>query len=94
MDRIIIGTILISPVLWIASILLTKEWKHFKKLVLINSALIICYLIVINFINWIHLGNDEYGLKIMTLNISLIVFHILLGFISSVIIYRKMKKGL
>ena len=91
-DWLIIGSFLISPFLWIASIMLTKDWRHFKKLIVINCAIIVCYLIVLNLTGRINIGHDEYGLRKLALNISCFVLHIILGFIASIIINGKMKK--
>ena len=93
MFELLIGTCLISPILWIVSVVLTLNWKHFKKLVVVNILLFITYISIIDFTNWVDLGHDEYGLGIIFLNIVLIVGHVILRFISCIIINRKIKKG-
>lgn len=94
MYELFLGAFLLSPFLWIISIYLTQHRKHFGKLVTINCLIFVCYILIINFTNWIDLGHDEYGLKTLVTNISLILLHILLGFISSVLIHRKIKKNI
>lgn len=91
MENLFVVTLFISPILWIISIKLTKNWKHFKKLALLNLLIFVCYFFILNFTKWIDLGDDAYGLGRLVTNVILIMIHVILGFISSLIIYKKMK---
>jgi len=82
----------ISPFLWIASIFLTKEWKQFKSFAIVNTLIFVLYIFILNFTELIDLGHDEYGLRILFMNIFLIIGHVLVGFIAGLIIKRRMKK--
>ncbi len=86
MYKLIAGTCLISPILWFVSVRLTQNWKHFKTLVVVDSILLLLYISIFNLTDWIDIGHDEYGLKILTINILLIVGHVIIGFISSIVI--------
>ena len=89
---ILIILIFISPFLWIESIILTKNWKHFTQFAIINTIIFILYYGVLNYTEIIDLGHDEYGLGVMFLNTLLIVSHILLGFVAALIIHHRKKK--
>ena len=71
--------VLISPILWISSIIILKDWKHFWKFFIANTVIILIYLILIFVPDLIDLGHDEYGLKKLMMVITAIFTHIILG---------------
>jgi len=91
MDNLFAVLILISPILWFLSIYLTMDWKHFRKLFLLNFLLFLLYMVTINFTNLIDIGHDEYGLGIIALNLMMILGHITLGLVTSLYIRSKYK---
>jgi len=92
MNDLLFVPIGLLSLLWVTSILLSKNWIRFSKFALINSILTLVYLLIINLTNWIDIGHDEYGLRIIILNFALIVSHLLLGLVACIFIKCKIKK--
>lgn len=83
-EKILLYIILGSPIIWLVSILMLKDWKHIWKYTLINFIIITAYGIAILTTDLIDFGHDEYGLKKLFGFIAAIVIHIFLGFIFGV----------
>ena len=71
--------VLISPILWISSIFLLKDWKHFWKFFIANTLILIIYLVLILAPDLINLGHDEYGLKRLGAIVAAVFTHVILG---------------
>ena len=84
MGNLLMILVLISPILWIASIFLLKDWEHFWKFFIVNAIILAFYLIITMHPAIIDLGHDEYGLK-RFVTIGAVVFtHLILGLIFAV----------
>jgi uncharacterized membrane protein len=83
--------LLISPVLWIISLIFLKRWKHFKRFFIINTLVFVVYVLIILNVNFPAFANDEYGLKRFFFATGIVVAHIILGFIFSLGFYLKRK---
>lgn len=83
-EKILLYIILGSPLIWLVSILMLKDWRHIWKYALINFVVLIAYGITILMTDLIDFGHVEYGLKKLFAFIASVVIHILLGFIFAV----------
>lgn len=69
-----------TPILWMISIFIFKEWKYFGKLFLLNSIILLSYGYLILYSNLNLVGHDEYGLSKIFLFINFLIFHTILNF--------------
>ena len=82
-----------TPILWIISIFIFKEWKYFGKLFLINTIILICYGYLILYTNLNFVGHDEYGLGKILLLVSSLIIHTILNFGLALFYKYKLKKA-
>jgi len=94
MDKIIFLTILISPFLLLTTYIMTAKQKSFKKIFITHSVVFITYILFVIYYSKLITGHDEYGLGQLGLGISLIVIHIIVGFIHGLFLNYKSKKAL
>ncbi len=93
MENLILLAIWFIPlILWIFSIHLISEWKHFNKFFIANTILTITYLGLIIFTDLIVDYHDEYGLGRIITSLGALTVHIFCGFITSLVISRQMRK--
>jgi|GEM_PF-661120 hypothetical protein len=79
-----------SPVLWVFSLIILKDWKHFWKFFFANLFILACYYYILLFTRLIDLGHDEYGLVAIGAFLFTISIHVLLGFLFAMTYkYRK-----
>jgi hypothetical protein len=93
MANFLIFLVLVSPVLWLISVSMLTEWKHFWKFFIANSLILALYLTFIMDPVFVDFGHDEYGLKRLTTSIAAIVTHIVLGLVFAVGHRLKVKKS-
>lgn len=85
--------ILLTPIiglsLWIWSIYLLRNWKHFWTYFTINFLIVIGYIIYILYGELQFLGHDEYGLGRLSMFFVFPIGHAVLGSIIALIIKWK-----
>ena len=92
MDDIFIWTILISPLLLLATYIMTARTKSFKKIFIVHTIVFLLYMtFVINYSKLLT-GHDEYGLGQIGLAITFIVIHVIIGFIHGLYLTYKNKR--
>jgi hypothetical protein len=93
MENVFFGTVLISPILLIATYILTSKNKSFKKIFLVHTSVLVVYMTIILNYSKILTGHDEYGLGQFALGITCIVIHIIIGFLHGLYLHYKIKKA-
>ena len=89
----ILGLIFILPIgLWISSILILKDWKHFGKFFTLNSILVSAYFILITQLNnKSGIGSDPYGLGKLFMLLITACSHVIIVFIYALFKRKKLK---
>jgi len=73
--------ILLSILLWVVSLQWLSKWRNFWVYFVINFHLVIFYVIWLVHAEFKFLGTDPYGLGQISLIISVLFGHIVIGFI-------------
>ncbi|MEP1150933.1 MAG: hypothetical protein ABJH08_04305 [Balneola sp.] len=81
METVLAIFVLLSPLLWIISLVTLNGWKHFWKFFFANLFILVSYFYILLFTNLIEFGHDEYGLAALGTTLLTISTHILLGFL-------------
>ena len=81
-----------SPILLLASYLMTMKSKSFRRIFAIHTIVFISYMIFTANYAQLLTGHDEYGLGQLVLGISFIVGHVLIGFVHA--LYIKFKNNI
>ena len=89
MPLVILG---IGLVLWILSIYLVREWKHFWVFFAINLLILAIYSTYTIYGNLNFLGHDEYGLGRLMMLFAIPIIHVLIAFILAMVINYRLKK--
>lgn len=72
-------SILVSPIIWIISLVLLSRWKHFWKFFAMSILIIAIYVTVLVNPELSNFAHDEYGLKRLLHIIVALFIHIILG---------------
>ncbi|GAB3227774.1 hypothetical protein GCM10027346_11510 [Hymenobacter seoulensis] len=78
MHDILLVLIMTSPLLWLVSVHLLRNWQYFWRYFICNLLVLCAHLYLT--LQVLHLGHDEYGLKRLVAVLGAIVVHTLLGF--------------
>jgi hypothetical protein len=84
MEIILAIIVLSSPLLWIISLVVLSNWKHFWKFFFANLFILVGYVYILFFTKVVNQEHDEYGLKVLGTVLLTILTHILLGFLFAI----------
>ncbi len=65
--------------LWVATLILLRNWQYFRRAIWLNGLLLMSYLYVLSTRPLSYLEHDEYGLGRLSTILTVMVVHILLG---------------
>lgn len=82
-----------SPLLFLATYLMTAKRKSFWKIFTVHTLVFISYMIfTINYTKLLFPGHDEYGLGPIILGTIFIIGHVIIGFVHGLYITLKRRK--
>ncbi|WP_345074882.1 hypothetical protein [Hymenobacter fastidiosus] len=82
--------LLASPLLWLASLFLLRQWCHFRLFFASNLLILAAYLLLIA---WFPFGHDEYGLGRLFYSAYALIAHVVLGFGFAVVLRWQQKNA-
>ena len=92
MYNVLIILLFTSPLLLLASYLMTAKRKSLRKNIVVHTLVLIAYMtLVINFSKLLT-GHDEYGIRQLGLGILFIIGHLIVGFIHGLFISFKRRQ--
>lgn len=89
MDYLLLIIPLVSILLLFVTFLILGNHKSFWKFFFIHAGILLLYVFLIFFLPNNLIGHDEYGLRQLGVIITLILLHIIIGFIHSLYILKK-----
>jgi hypothetical protein len=87
MERPLVLLLLLTPALWLISLLLLARWRYFRPFFIVNLLVLCAYASVFTCTSWVHYGHDEYGLGRIVLLALASMVHVLVGFTVAVAFY-------
>ena len=89
MERALVLLLLLTPALWIISLVLLAGWHYFWRFFIVNLLVLSAYVFVFTSISWVNYGHDEYGLGRIVYPTLACVVHVLAGFTFAVAFYSR-----
>jgi uncharacterized membrane protein (DUF485 family) len=93
MYNVFLMLLLASPLLLLATYLMTAKRKSFWKIFTVHTLVLITYMTFIINYSKLLTGHDEYGLGQLGLGILLIIGHIIVGFAHGLFITLKRRQA-